>query len=834
MTIMLEIEWINRMLTAEYPLIIQRWVFPLVTSLLSLSLPLLVGQIHRVDERYGKKGVGDVFAHTIPIRCYEASIAFIVISLVLYLLQLPRPSWIDLGDRINYLIDHSSELLVIFASFLFLGCVIWVVFFLLEYAMNTEKMYELFSDNFKKYIKAEGTLYKNHNNSDDASKNDVLKEDAKIASKNNLKSLFAIISTAIQEKNTTLFNNIYSDLYNGVTTYRNTVYSEQRGKRHFQIEYPNSFLNALCDLSQCCFEKDDISIQHQVYSFVCTALIDSASDMYECPKCGISESSLDALWLIVMDATNRKRNEFVKLYWASIFEYMKQMFHAYIVIDKNLSEDYQRYNLTREDHLESALIANIHFMWMAYIYNKRYYEILKDVLEYYNGYRDIPELNFLFIEQTLINYDASLLNSIDNTRYNSIDTLIRRYHYYATIATSEIEKQRHILADFVSFVVHLYYNRWESVPIMPRELTIAEGVNTSLIEVSLKRQRAIFDYRFDGVCLDKCMNDDEIDSFMTSILKRNQAFETAILQSIPIGRAHLYFLFRQIKSWLSWNLNNNEFVWLNALKGNVDNRKKSLATVLCTTYIPKNKMVFCGSEFDVNGYGIESSKRYLNAINVQVAKEYYCKQRVQAEYTNIDMLREEVAQMSHDNKYILFYSSDEQLRLFTSMQFSWDDKVSILSNREFSIKCVLLSDNDKWGLSLINQLWIIPRNEQPLIRLIEDQNTKEWTTIHDYAKGIVKYRDMMSRQFEKMPIYVKISDYNVVQNIPMISVALKCKMEIYGKEYLNAKVLLLGDPDIAPYRDTGEQRADISYLQRVINYLTHLIEVIKSFIIRIL
>ena len=150
MATMLDILWIERVLTSECPMIIRNWVLPLTTSLLALSLPLLVGQIHRVDDRFGKKGVGTIFAHTNPIKAYFICLGVNLLFIILYFLKIPRYG--EWGKDLNVIIDHSAEILTILASFAFLGSVLWVIWALLHIATNTEKMYEAFHTCLNEYF----------------------------------------------------------------------------------------------------------------------------------------------------------------------------------------------------------------------------------------------------------------------------------------------------------------------------------------------------------------------------------------------------------------------------------------------------------------------------------------------------------------------------------------------------------------------------------------------------------------------------------------------------------------------------------------------------------
>ena len=619
---------------------------------------------------------------------------------------------------------------------------------------------------------------------------ELWKKDLKIAHNNNLRPLFAIIKTAILEKDTQLFNEITEDLSNNVAIYRQKILDTKANKRHIQIEYPYSLLNVVYELAQDCFEKEDIAIQQQVSAIVNTIIFyDKSNNNWDCQKYGISSDTLKLLWIIAIDATNRKRYEYLKLYWAVVFEYTKNTFHAPVVTRDHLPTGHERYELTDSDKEERALIANVHFMWMAYLYDRQEYNLLKDVLEYYNGYRDVEELNFLSIETALLNYNAEILLKRKNI---TIEKLIHDFHYYTTNSTSEIRKQQMILANFVSFIVNIYYNRWKSVPIMPPNISMNESIASTNIERSLQHQKAIPNVDFDLVTISERMDDDKVDAFMSGLVPRTEPQEVEFLRKCKIGEAHLYHLFRYTKSNLSSEIGLNKVAWVNKISS--DDLEWNIYNTEISTEInvSRGRMVYCGGEYTLYQEASSLSCGFLISLNEQVAKAYYSSINVPQEDITIDLLTQELNQMSHDKRYFLFYTNEAQLSVLKALHFEPIGERNYLYRGDFSIKCIPIHE-DEYSTRIANQLWIMPKEEQPVLHFVDVDYGEGWKSIHEFANSTIKSRDLLHRKFEQAPIFVHMRDNNIEENNPLVTITLKSKIEIHGLEQPHVRVFSLAN-----------------------------------------
>lgn len=814
MTEMFDILWIDRVFTSECPMIIRNWVLPLTISLLALSLPLLVGQIHRADERFGKRGVGEIFSRTKYVKFYFGSIIIVLISLLIYFLKIPR--CVDFGNTTNAIIDHSAEMVVVITASVFLLSVLWVVYALVTIATNTPKMYEAFRDKLHDYFEKESKLYTNK----PGNNKELLEADEEIAKNYYLDPIFAIIRTAVLEKDAKLFNHIYEDLTKSVSTYRQEFRRNHAEKRHVQIEYPSSLLNAVNDLAQHCFEDENIYVQQQVSSIVGTLFIyEEQQDDYDVPRSGIHIDTLKLLWGIVIDATNRNRKEYLKLYWSSIFEYTKKMFHAIVVTRSDLLNGHEQYHLINEDLFEQALISNVHFMWVAYLYEKKEYDFLKEILEYYNGHSDVEELNFFLLKNIIENYSSTQLSHIEGSVINSIDNLIGEFHYYTTTSTSEIYKQRMVLSKFISLIVHIYYNKWNSVPIMPREIIVSDIIGNSLLKSSLLSQQFITGTIFDNTKVEKKMSDDEVNTFVMGVQNRNDEGERRFVKDCQISKAHIYYLFRHVKSTLSGNFGLNSFLWINQRQAATGGRNLNFTSdALSELDIDKSRMVYYGLESTLSKEASQISFSYINAINEQVAKTYYSQVNVEKNDVSGDGLRQILDSMLHaDNKrYIFFYTTNEQLETLLSFGLEYKYELGfIYYGGTYPIKCVKLLEDEN-SQTLDNQLWIVSTKDQPVLKFVEIEENAEWKSVHKYAENKLRIKDAIDVRFERMYHYVKIEEKEDNNSNPLVTVSLKSRIEILG----------LDNPNVSVYKldNIGEQHEVNDGNQNIINIITNFLK----------
>ena len=126
--------WLDRIFEANYPIIIQRWVFPLVIAMLSLGLPLLINTLQRIEANYKTHGISSLLMRTRWAKAYIISIIVMVVSVIVYLLQLPRI--VDVNEWCNALINNSAAILLCLVSTALLISMLGLVYNIWKYTTN--------------------------------------------------------------------------------------------------------------------------------------------------------------------------------------------------------------------------------------------------------------------------------------------------------------------------------------------------------------------------------------------------------------------------------------------------------------------------------------------------------------------------------------------------------------------------------------------------------------------------------------------------------------------------------------------------------------------------
>lgn len=496
--------WLERIFEANYPIIIQRWVFPLVTAMLSLGLPLLINTIQRIEANYKTHGISSLLMGTSWAKAYVISIIAMVVSVIVYLLQLPRI--VDINEWCNALIDNSAAILLCLVSIVLLISMLGLVYTIWKYTTNTSGMYQL--------AKGEMAFYfKNSNNQ---------------GKDNGLTYILSIVEVAIKDDSSGLFDIILTDYKECIKTYRGTIiqkYPEE--KDHILIEYPDSLLNGIYQLSKRCLtEKCSVIVQERLYYLIRETVFEFPFTMEDRPKVGLSEASIIVLWDILMLATKYKCIEYAKLHWATIYEYATMLYHAPYSPDVVLqARAYDRNKL----QLERDLITFSHFIWQAYLYERKEYELLKFAIEYYNWGVDVVELDYHFSGNAVgiyLSIEGYMPNIKAESSISGPDSIVQVFPCYEIRSHSEINKQYLMLANYTSFIIHKDYNLFKEVPYYDFKEVCTNRIRTvGNLRWALRNQEKGEPISISGTSIETVMKDSEIDSFMWCIEKKDDSGE---------------------------------------------------------------------------------------------------------------------------------------------------------------------------------------------------------------------------------------------------------------------------------------------------------------------
>lgn len=780
MAVMLNIVDLNRIFEADYPVIIKTWVFPLIVGLLSLSMPLLINNIHRVEEKFKRHENGKLVLDTDILKWYKWSIGIAIVFLIVYLLQIPRN--VDCG-WLNHIVDHSAEILLILAALNFLASVLSLTCFLLKYSVNTSTLYRLYKKKIGRYL--DRVIESDH----------YLWYDKDIAEEYRILTTFSIIEKAFEEENQDFFKEIIGDFQTVVSDYRKNWRITHPNKRHLMVEYPPALRNGLFNLAQECFKKNEVNIQEQVSRLLQIIFFDAPPTYGDVPRYGLSFSSMETLWAISIEAINRNQKEFVKIYWSDIYDYTMAMFHADAITSDVLPHNVNRYQLTDEDKYESSLIAYMHFMLQAYLYEKKEYETLKYLLEYYNGYRDVPELNFLNIDMAVLAYYAAGLsnNNLDDKLPNlgRIDTYLT---YSNHPSTSDRDRQGIVLANYIVFLANHHYNATGGVPVCSSNIVQNPERNLQSLYNAFQSLSSLPDIDIYNVKLNKIMTEDEYTYFVKSIKNRGVQEEIMFRKETPDNNYNIRRLYASIHGTLSFEISHHIFVWTNYSRIINEAEKGRIVDVDSEGIIPKEIMIYKDAQRRLAENSFKIAQKHLSALNEKVVQVIYAPQVGAGRTRTVspDELKEVFKGLNEEERILFFYiNQGAPIEVAQKLNYLYAHDRDYISPQDRlsrkSIKCVQLSETE-YAHNLENQIWILHHDEQPVVHFIDIENKDGWESLHLYGRKPI---DKADEWFADIPIYVKKDAVNDNPNEPMTRVSLKSKIMINGLQNMKPKIFVL-------------------------------------------
>ena len=762
---MLNIDFLSRILDADYPIIIKTWVFPLIIGLLSLSMPLVVNSIHRVEDKYKKHSIGKGVVDTWFLVWYKSAVVIAVICALVYLAQFPCiVNWGEIG---NTILDYSAVTLLTLASINLLFSVIGLTYFFLKYTINTHSLYRYYKGYLKNYFEEIYSLYSPQ-------------YDFAIIEKSQIDTLLAIVECALGEQNERLTNEIIRDFKSEISTYRNTISSTQQGQRHIIVDYPDTFKDRIRDLATNCIKDGFQSTQKQVMMLLRTIFIDSSPRYGDIPKYGLSYSTLSTLFEILIIAIDDKNGEFVKYYWKVIFDYTREMFYAQAITapEEFMPHDVTKYELKEEDKEEQNLIAKMQFMLQAYLYEKQEYDILKYILEYRNKFCSVKCLDFLYVETALRSY---INNNMANNNFN--------YH------DNENDNKELILANYLCFVANYNYNIAGDVPyIKYNDLQIQLSAFRAL-EFAFGNISTLPPITINEVRISRLMSDNEYKSFLNSIKLRDENEEVQFIQDTPIKNQNTNLLYRFIKSPLSFEIPTHHFVWQPSFKGvEIKGKRKQSFDIVRVANLPKELMAYEDIHGELSPKGFDIAQYYLSEIDKVVTSYVYAPQSSQlTTEVSAEEMHDIIKGSSALDMIHFFYTDDNAPKqLAEKLGYLYEKRRNFISPNEYnlrkSIKCVLLPTNDPEVQRLKNQIWLVPIKELPYIKFLDiEEIDNSWESIHNY--GNMPF-DRKEEWFKAMPHYVKMTEIEQDQ-FQIVQLSIKSRIEITEIFTIHAQVYIM-------------------------------------------
>ena len=705
----LSIVWLERIFEANYPIIIQRWVFPLVTAMLSLGLPLLINTIQRIEANYKTHGISSLLMGTCWAKAYIISIIAVVVSVIIYLLQIPRI--VDVGEWCNALIDDSAAILLCLCSTSLLITMLGLVYNIRKYTTNPSGMYQLAKNKMETYFKNCAIQGKDEG----------------------LTYFLAIVEVAIKDDSSNLFDTILDDYKACIKTYRNSVIEEHSNEEdHLLVEYPESLLKGLFQLSERCMtEKCSVIVQERLYCLIRETFFEFPFSMEYRPKVGLSEMSIIALWDILVLATKNKCIEYAKLYWATIYEYVTMLYHAPYPPNVVLAANkYDRDKLK----LERDLITFSHFIWQAYLYERKEYEMLKFALEYYNLGADVVELDYRFSGNAVgiyLSIEEYMSNINAGSKISGPDSIVQAFPCYEIRSNSEINKQYMMLANYTSFIIHKDYNLYDGVPYYDVKAVSTNRLKTMRsLRWALQNQKKGEPISISGTSIEKVMNESEIESYMWSIAKKDETGEKEFVAATSIRTDIVAHVWTQVYHDLEFEMLKHNHLWLLNMDASAAmSEEHNVQTVVAFIQRPKRYFIYTQNQYVYYTYGADLCGEFMRLVDevVEVALSGK-KGGSSVQKVHEDELPKYLIKQDKNERCVWFYSC-EDLRCVEKLAAKWgwvyESQRGFISpedaDSKFVIKCIPIDPNDERVKSLIGQFWIMSTEEMPKIAFVEQE-----------------------------------------------------------------------------------------------------------------
>lgn len=732
--------WLDRIFEANYPIIIQRWVFPLVIAMLSLGLPLLINTLQRIEANYKTHGISLLLMRTRWAKAYIISIIAMVVSVIVYLLQLPRI--VDVNEWCNALINNSAAILLCLGSTALLISMLGLVYNIWKYTTNTSGMYQLAKDEMESYFKTSKSQGKD----------------------NGLTYFLSIVEVAIKDDSSGLFDTILKDYKGCIKAYRDAIIEKHPDEKdHLLIEYPESLLKGIYQLSERCLtDKCNVIVQERLYCLIRETVFEFPFSMEHKPKVGLSEASIVVLWEILMLATKNKCIEYAKLYWATIYEYATMLYHAPYSPDVVLmasAYDRDKFQLERE------LITFSHFIWQAYLYERKEYELLKFALEYYNWGADVVELDYHFSGNAVgiyLSIEEYLPNIKAGSSISGPDSIVQAFPCYEIRSHSEIYKQYLMLANYTSFIINKDYNLYKGVPYYDFKEVSTNRIRTvSNLRWALRNQKKGEPISISGTSIETVMNDSEIESFMWCIEKKDDAGENEFIAATSSRSDIIAQVWVQVYHNLDFEIPRNNHLWMlnnnaSAIKPEGDNVQAIAAFI----QKPKQKFIYTQNKLVYYTFGSDLSSAFIRKIDEAVAVMLCSAKRdiVIQTVHEIDV-PDHLAKRKTNERWVLFFSSDNPKypeELAAKWEWIYEPQRRFMSsknaNMKHVIKCIPINSNDERVQMLIGQLWMMSIDAMPQIAFVEQEIRGDKKRLGEYYP-LPTTSSKRGHAFNRLPLY---------------------------------------------------------------------------------
>ena len=424
-------------------------IIPLTGAILGIAVPLLIGVIQRIDEKYGSTRLIKCFMNERGTKCFIV-LLIITIFLLFYQLVAP-PNRHDFGFLTKY-IDNSAIILATISCTL-LTCCIFFTFWLIYIYNVPEKLHMHLTR-----------------------KSEMTQETRK--------AWFDLFIAMLKQNNVDVLRNCYQKLYDWVVSLR-------ANKQWTLIEYPSELYEGIISVNEelCLQQKEAVSIKNG------NDIVNVMLDNFQYTV--MHQNTYHTIWTCLNQQLFYRRSEWILRYWTAAHSHLllhltplhigEQIYFSntsprQVVADKNLVE------LREKERKE---FKEFHIALGGLLLYRKEYELLNQILYYTSSqpprYVLIPgtlaEIISLYMDLLSFNPDSMykyeqkypFLGLQAGVRNNSIiNGCIQKYLYVLMLRLTTLNRTN-IYEDFYSLPVLpeslSEKNEWlENVPVIQKQI----------------------------------------------------------------------------------------------------------------------------------------------------------------------------------------------------------------------------------------------------------------------------------------------------------------------------------------------------------------------------
>nr|DAU81452.1 MAG TPA: putative membrane protein [Caudoviricetes sp.] len=315
-------------------------IIPLVAAILGIALPMLVGIIQRIDDKYQSTRLIRLFVKERWTICFLVAL---FTSLVLLFYSLFAPTNNNDFGRFNSFIDNSLPFLLLIVCLCLIVC-LFVVCWLIYVYHDPIRLQER-----------------------------LLHSTISMEKRNAWLEFFVAM---LKKNNTDVLRRGYQAFYEWGT-------DMQKGKTNQMVEYSFDFYDGIITINETLCEQNKKAITIANGSDFITILLDKMQGTIIAPK------TFSVIWICLNQQLFYNRQEWVMNYWITAHQYYLFNLPKYYENQKEINLDGSPFLITQEQvqlrDLERKEFFDFHIALGGLLLYRKEYDLLKQIIYYSNS-----------------------------------------------------------------------------------------------------------------------------------------------------------------------------------------------------------------------------------------------------------------------------------------------------------------------------------------------------------------------------------------------------------------------------------------------------------------